>query len=386
MPQILYLLNISNPDKLASDSGWIFADLLAPPMMDQGAEFVMAAPARVSDDRARFERTAVPANKYRARFDPGMDELVALIKRTTPDVVVANQVEAAPAVRAALLEAKSDALLAGYCHYLPFSPQPGQLLHDPALDDRGLGRPVLLAFAAGLAACDRILVHSATAASWVTDAAVRAGTDIADRIRIVPPPRDERLVRDPAELSAPATDTPLTGIYNHRLYQHYGTPRFVTLAEQLTSRTQTRLRVMDLFGNRSPERVALDNSPERMRAELAALPGVEVRTDRGDRDTYRRMLEECQFGFGPFRPGCPWAMSVIDCQSMGLPIIAPRMDWFAEHIADGLLFTTDAEAVALVERLTHDEDFYLEHAKSALASTIGLHPATVAARYLEAVA
>ncbi|MFD8632270.1 glycosyltransferase family 1 protein [Streptomyces sp. NPDC059533] len=386
MTRILYLLNISNPDKLASDSGWIFADLLAPPMIDQGAEFVMAAPARVSDGRARFERTTVPVNKYRARFDPGMDELVALIKRTAPDVVVANQIEAAPAVRAALLEAKSHALLTGYCHYLPFSTQPGRLVQDPALDDRGLGWPVLLAFAAGLAACDRILVHSETAASWVTDAAARAGTDIADRMRIVPPPRDERLVRDPATLTAPTTGTPLTGIYNHRLYEHYGTPRFVTLAEQLTARTKARLRVMDLFGTRSPERVALDDSPERMRAELAALPGVEVRTDLGDRGTYRRMLEECQFGFGPFRAGCPWAMSVIDCQSMGLPVIAPKMDWFAEHIADGLLFTTDAEAVALVERLAHDEDFYLDHAKGALASTTGLHPASVAARYLEAVA
>jgi hypothetical protein len=315
-----------------------------------------------------------------------MDELVALIERTAPDIVVANQVEAAPAVRAALLEAQSNALLAGYCHYLPFSTQPGQLLRDPALDDRGLGWPVLLAFAAGLAACDRVLVHSATAASWVDDAAVRAGTDISDRIRIVPPPRDERLVRDPDLLSAPQAGTPLTGIYNHRLYQHYGTPRFVALAKQLTAQTMSRLRVMDLFGTRSPERVALDDSPERMRAELAALPSVEVRTDRGDRDTYRQMLEGCQFGLAPFRPGCPWAMSVIDCQSMGLPVIAPRMDWFAEHIAEELLFTTDAEAVALVERLTHDEDFYLEHAKGALTSTAGLHPTMVAARYLEAVA
>ncbi|MEU3837826.1 hypothetical protein AB0F05_37030 [Streptomyces microflavus] len=31
---------------------------------------------------------------------------------------------------------------------------------DPSLDDAGLGRSVLLAFAAGLAACDRVLVHS----------------------------------------------------------------------------------------------------------------------------------------------------------------------------------------------------------------------------------
>ncbi|MFG2972399.1 glycosyltransferase [Streptomyces sp. NPDC048331] len=386
MPQILYLLNISNPDKLASDSGWIFADLLAPAMIDQGAEFVMAAPARVSDGRAHFERTAVPANKYRARFDPGMDELVALIKRTTPDIVIANQVEAAPAVRAALLEAKSDARLAGYCHYLPFSTEHGGLVRDPALNDRQLGWPVWLSFAAGLAACDRILVHSTTAATWVDDAASHAGADITDRIRVVPPPRDERLVRHPDDLTAPAPDTTVTGIYNHRLYQHYGTPRFVTLAEQLTTQTRAQLRVMDLFGTRSAERVALDDSPERMRTNLAALPGVEIRTDRGDREAYRRMLEECQFGIAPFRPGCPWAMSVIDCQSMGLPVIAPRLDWFTEHIAEDLLFTTDAEAIALVERLTYDEAFYLEHAKRAMTSTAALHPAMVAARYLEAVA
>ncbi|MGN5379539.1 hypothetical protein ACQ4WX_26455 [Streptomyces lasalocidi] len=62
---------------------------------------------------------------------------------------MANQIEEAPAVRTALLEARSDALLAGYCHYLPFSFNGGgQLLLDPSLSDAGLGRPVLLAFAA----------------------------------------------------------------------------------------------------------------------------------------------------------------------------------------------------------------------------------------------
>ncbi|WP_256725981.1 hypothetical protein [Streptomyces sp. IMTB 2501] len=57
--------------------------------------------------------------KYRARFSADIDELIALIRAERPDVVVANQIEEAPAGRTALLEARSDALLAGspaICH------------------------------------------------------------------------------------------------------------------------------------------------------------------------------------------------------------------------------------------------------------------------------
>jgi hypothetical protein len=386
-PRILYVLNISNPDKLASDSGWVFADLLAPALIDQGAEVVVAAPARISDERAYFQRMPVPATKYRARFDPGMDQLVALVRRTKPDVVVANQVEAAPAIRAALMECRSPALLAAYCHYLPFSFSNGQLRIDPSMADLGLGQAVWLTFAAGLAAADRVMVHSATSASWVCAAAARAGVDVGEKLRVVPAPRDERLVRDSDQLTAPRPGKPVTGVYNHRLYAHYGTPRFVRLADRLTSEAEVgvRLRVMDLFGARSAERIALDDSPERMRAQLAALPGVDIVSDGGDRAQYRHLLAGGDFAIAPFRPGCPWSMSVIDCQGMGLPVIAPRSGWLAEHIDTELLFSTSTEALALVERLAKDPEFYLEHAKRASASTADFHPALVAARYLEAV-
>jgi glycosyltransferase involved in cell wall biosynthesis len=386
--RIVYLLNVSNPDKLSSDSGWVFADLLAPALIDQGAEVVIAAPTRITDGRSFFERMPVPATKYRARFDPGMDRLVALIRRTRPDVVVANQVEAAPAIRAGLLEARSPALLASYCHYLPFSfSTDGDLRTDPSMDDLGLGLPVWLTFAAGLAASDRVLVHSATAASWVCAAASRAGVDVTEKLRVVPAPRDERLMRDAEELTAPPQDEPLTGVYNHRLYAHYGTGRFVRLADRLTSESKVdvRLQVMDLFGARSAKRIALDDSPERLRAQLAAMPGVDIISDCGDRAQYRHLLAGSHFAIAPFRPGCPWSMSVIDCQGMGLPVIAPRSGWLAEHVDDELLFTTSTQAVDLVERLARDPEFYLEHAKRALASTADFHPALVAARYLDAV-
>ncbi|MEV8335068.1 glycosyltransferase family 1 protein [Streptomyces niveus] len=393
--RVLYLLNISNPDRLSADSGWIFADLLAPALADAGAEVTIAAPAPAGDTRTGFHRTEVPGTRYRARFSNDIGELVATIRASKPDVVVANQIEEAPAVRAALLEAGSPALLAGYCHYLPFTLDDGdtgggagRVLVDPALDDGGLGRSVLLAFAAGLSACDRVLVHSGVAATMVTTAAAaQAGVDLTGRLRVVPPPRDGRLVRDPATVPADGgSGGGALGVYNHRLYAHYGTARFVDLAREMTAAGVVRVRVMDLFGTRRAERTGLDDSPERMRDQLAALPHVQVVSDRGDRVRYRQLLAGARFGIAPFRPGCPWSMSVVDCQGMGLPVIAPRTGWFAEHIDPGLCFTTTDEAVALAERLATDAAFHTLHAGRAFASTAGLTAKTVAASYLEAIA
>ncbi|CAM5691887.1 hypothetical protein SALBM135S_06608 [Streptomyces alboniger] len=384
--RVLYLLNISNPDRPSADSGWIFADLLAPALVDAGAEVTVAAPAAAGGARCGFHRTKVPGTKYRARFSADIDELVALIGAEKPDVVVANQIEEAPAVRTALLEAGSDALLAGYCHYLPFSfAGGGQVLLDPSLDDAGLGRSVLLAFAAGLAACDRVMVHSSTAASWVSAAAARMTVNLGDRLRVVPAPRDERLVRDPAALRAATGTGGAIGVYNHRLYAHYGTEQFVDLARRLSDSGTVRLRVLDLFGQRRAERTGLDDSPEKMREKLAALPHVQVVSDRGDRVRYKNLLAGARFGIAPFRPGCPWSMSVIDCQGLGLPVISPRLGWLAEHIDPELCFATPAEAAALAERLATDDEFHAVHAKRAHASTADFTPALVAARYLEAI-
>ncbi|MFI9320166.1 glycosyltransferase [Kitasatospora aureofaciens] len=382
--RLLYLLNVSNSSQLTADSGFTFADMLTPALADAGVEVTVAAPVPAGDDRVQFVRTTSPSTKYRARFNSGVGALVRLFRRQQPEVVVANQIEAAPAIRAALLEAGVDARIVGYCHYLPFSfTDTGQLELDPAMDDGGLGRSVLLTFVAGLAACDRVLVHSGTAASWTAAAAARTGVELTEKLHVVPAPRDVRLVRDPAEITPP--EGRAVGIYNHRLYAHYGTARFTQLARHLVAGAPVRLTVMDLFGTRSAERIRLDPSPERNLEELAAVDGVAIASDRGDRVRYRNLLAGAHFGLAPFRPGCPWSMSVIDCQAMGLPVIGPRIGWLAEHLDPELVFDTDDQAVRIAERLATDPEFYLVHAKRAHASTTDLTPAAVAACYLEAI-
>ncbi|MET8747571.1 hypothetical protein [Streptomyces sp. NPDC004728] len=198
----------------------------------------------------------------------------------------------------------------------------GRLQLDPSLNDAGLGRPVLLAFAAGLAACDRGLVHSSMAASWVSAAAARMAVNLGEKLRAVPAPRDERLVSGPAT-TLPASGAGAIGVYNHRLYAHYGTGQVADPARDLVASGTVRLRVMDLFGRRRAECKGLDDSPEKMRDQLADLPHVQVVSDRGDRVRYKDLVAGARFGIAPFRPGCPWSMSVIDCQGMGLPAPGP---------------------------------------------------------------
>jgi hypothetical protein len=70
---------------------------------------------------------------------------------------------------------------------------------------------------------------------------------------------------------------------------------------------------------------------------------------------------------------------------MGLPVIAPRTGWFADHISEDLLFSSDEEAVAIALRLAGDREFHAACARAAYDSTAGLRPDLVAARYLEAV-
>ena len=381
---LLYLLNVSNPDRLSADSGWIFANVLLPALADRGVEVTIGCPVAMSDLRVRSLPMSVPGTKYRARFGLDMDEAAYLIRHTQPGVVFANQMENAPGLRAVMLETGCDGMLAGYCHYVPFHlDDDGFIVRDPSLDDGGLGMSVVLHFYSGLLACDRVLVHSQTSHDWILGGAAQLGIDLGDRLRVVMPARDPRVIR-----SGPVTPPPgdPVAVYNHRLYAHYGTRRFVDLARRLTSGKTARVQVLDLFGTRRAGRTSLDSSPERYRRALSEVDGVEVVNDGGDRDTYRNMLAGAHFAVAPFRPGCIWSMSVIDCQAMGVPVIAPRMGWLAEAVDEQLLFDHEDQAVDLARRLTTDPRFWAHHSATARRFTEILTPESTAARFAEALA
>ena len=105
--RLLYLLNVSNPQRLASDSGWLFADILTPALADQGTEVTVGCPVPVTDRRVRHIPLSGAGDKYGTRFTADVAAIAALVRQVEPAVVVANQIEHAAAVRAALLAARS---------------------------------------------------------------------------------------------------------------------------------------------------------------------------------------------------------------------------------------------------------------------------------------
>jgi glycosyltransferase involved in cell wall biosynthesis len=379
---LLYLLNISNPDRIKSDSGWVFADVLLRALGDCGIDVVLASPVPVTDARVRWFPTRSPLTKYRARFDHDCSRLTELLTETKPRVIVANQIESVPAIRAATLEAHIEASVVGYCHYLPFHfDDAGHIVKDPSLDDSGLWQAVVLQFLGGLHACDQVMVHSATALEWVEQAADLMSVAIPGDISVVPPARHPGTVAQPAAVRS-AADRGGTALYNHRLYAHYGTAEFVALAARL----RCQIWVMDLMGARNAARVRLDPSPELFRSQLDRLPHVSILSDHGDRDRYRSIIAQADFGFAPFRPGCTWSMSVIDCHAMGVPVVAPRMGWMREAIAGELLFDELSDAAEIANRLLGDDEFWARHSAYAAETTRRLAPELVAEQYLKALA
>jgi hypothetical protein len=90
--RLLYPLNVTNPSRLWADSGWVFADLLAPALLDLGAQQVtVVGPVGVSDRRVGHAPADAPATKYRARFGLDVEGCAGLLRTVRPDVVVANQ-------------------------------------------------------------------------------------------------------------------------------------------------------------------------------------------------------------------------------------------------------------------------------------------------------
>ncbi len=379
---LLYLLNVSNPDRIRSDSGWVYADILLPALVDCGVDVVLASPVPVSDGRVRWVPRQPPLTKYHARFDHDCSSLRNLFAETNPRIIVANQIESVPAIRAAMLEAHIDASLVGYCHYLPFHfDDAGHMVKDPSLDNGGLWQAVVLQFLAGLHACDQVMVHSATALDWVERAAEMMSVVIPAEILVVPPARHPGMVAH-SGAPRPAAEGDGTALYNHRLYAHYGTAEFAALAARL----RCQVWVMDLMGKRSAARVGLDPSPELFRSQLGRLSHVSILSDNGDRGTYRSILAQADFGLAPFRPGCTWSMSVIDCHAMGMPVVAPRMGWMREAIDEELLFDELTEAAEIADRLLGDDQFWTRHSARARESTERLAPELIAEQYLKAVA
>ncbi len=139
--------------------------------------------------------------------------------------------------------------------------------------------------------------------------------------------------------------------------------------------------VTDFFGERNAERKALDVYVDQYRTTLRSLSNIIIRTDGHDRRTYRdEIVEKVDLALAPYRLNANWSMSAVACMGLGIPVAAPNVASFPEFVPSELLFSSQDEAIGLLDRLLTDRDFWtrcsarcVEYAKRFVADTTCRH-------------
>ena len=328
--QIVSFLNVSNPDALEADSGFVFQKLLLEELATRGHRVLLIAPREASAlTSVTVLPTPRPATKYHARF--GMDwRMVDEITReywARTDVLLVNQPELASGLKAmSYVAAKRRIPLVSYVHYLPLMSAPDEpLAIDPSLDDGDLGRWSLGLLRTAVECSDVCIVGSAFARRLVS-----AQVGKPRRIEVIPPPCEPELGQL-AEMRPPGQRLRL--LYNHRLYDHYGTRQLFSELDRLIDEG-VRFEVIVTAPTqwRSPARCELAPDADLLLGALRQKPYVRVAT-AADRASYHDVLSKAHAGLAPWRQAPLWSMAVVDMLAAGRPVFAPRTGAYSEILA-----------------------------------------------------
>jgi glycosyltransferase involved in cell wall biosynthesis len=375
---ILSVMNVTNRESISTDSGYVFYDLLAP-HLSKDHDFTMVGPAALSDENSNHIFMDLGRNKYEARFSFQWDKMSQTLIEQQPDVLIVNQIELLPNYKALCMAINIDPVIVGYSHYVPYGFFPdGDLIVDPSLNKGGIASAIKNNYLSGIQTADQVFIHSETGVNFISTACKVHALDIApDKIKIVPPPFDPMMIEEP-KLQNKRDKV----VYNHRLYGHYGTGSFVDLSKRINNETDLKVEVFDTLGQRSPERVKLDNSVEILRGQLEEIDCVDVINDGGDRGQYKKNLSGALCSIAPNKPTAVWAMSCIDSMGMGVPVVAPNTAWFAEFVPKDLQFNNDDQAMHIITKLYKDDKFWLEKSEECKQKISRLAPKKIADKFL----
>lgn len=388
--KIVSIINVSNLQDLNADSGVIFQLMLANGLSNLGVSLCIVGPPTKA-----FVQMPIPgcskaflqfgSNKYAVRFHFDWNAVLALIEAQQPDIIFVNQIELASHFRAVLTQINGKAVqLISYCHYIPIL-TPALRLDgmevDPSQNDNSLGHAIVLKMAAGIVASDIVLVQSDYAASLLNDIMAGLGIDRRNRVHVLSPPLDPAFLVS----SVPPRPGNTRIVYNHRLYEHYGTAAAIDLLSSVACECDAHIIVTDLTAHRSTERARLDTSVDLYKRRLRDLPFVQIVGGSTTRAQYRGFVASCCAGLAPLRRGAVWSMACVDCMGLGVPVVAPRWASFPEFIPHQLLFDSTDSARVLFRKLLTDRAFWEETSEACIAAVQQLHPRVIARQFIEIV-
>ncbi len=367
MMNILALINISNVDDPICDSGVVFQSIISRKFRKAGHTYTVLGP-NIPEVEALISSTAtyiscdLGASRYGSRYSFPFEKITETIRRIQPNFFFNQQAELSPAIRAAIASARGlDTKLLTYCHYPALYPQSeGPPIIDPSLNAFGLGSSIVLNILSGLLLSDVFFTQSRFAAELLYGAAKSFNIKIEKDIRILPPMLDPMIFR----IGDPTPPPRRTLVYNHRLYQSYGTDEFLSYIDMIHD-LDVDVLVADPMPRRSSSRALFNDSPTLYRTLIREKPRTRILNGGTSREAYRDILLEARVGLAAPRKACVWSMSSIDCLSLGIPVLAPSYGAYPEFIPSDLLFTTWEEAKQKLGMLMNDDVHWLEKSKES---------------------
>lgn len=347
-------MNVSNIDNINCDSGYIFQIQLGNSLLTLGHEFTLVIPAKIKNDLIKHKFYGFGTNKFQVRFSFDWVKITTIINEIKPDVIISNQPELSSNIKAIMLSENLKSKLYTYVHYYPFTVlSNGNILFDPSLNNGNFCESIIFSFVAGLLASDKILVHSKYAKHLLNALCNYYNIGLKKKEIIVLPPPFDRFIS-----KGEKTENGNGVLYNHRLYKQYGTDFLIDFAKTIETKFDWKIIITDILTNRNLNRKLLDTSVDKFKTELSTLSNIVIREDGNNRKIYRDIICTSKISLAPYRKNCTWSMSVIDCMSAGIPVIAPNFAWFKEFIPKELLFDSKEGLIKLSKKLFDDRFFY----------------------------
>lgn len=382
--KILSIINISNPDDLHCDSGVIFQKILAREFVKKkDISYVILGPDSQTFKSMEFsgcrkQLAKLGNTRYESRFSFDWSTVKGIIEAEKPDIIFNNQAELTSAIRSLLVTLKNTCTrIITYCHYPAIwainnnhSPElDGSLNHD------NLGVPIIFNILSALFTTDIFVTQSHFSRYLLTQTALYHRLKLPKEIAIIAPPADSCLSKIKLK-EAPKNRHVL---YNHRLYESYGTNEFLKFIQQ-SEMLDFKLLIADPMPSRSKERLSLNSTPSYFRKKFNDLPYTKV-INGNTRDKYAKIIENSRLAFASMRKACVWSMAAIDCMDIGIPVLAPRYAAYPEFIPDELLFNTKEEAYCLLEKLLNNDDFWKHCSKRCQLMTENFSSSIIADRF-----
>jgi glycosyltransferase involved in cell wall biosynthesis len=325
-----------------------------------GWDFYFVCPRGTPLCHKKIKRLEImePSNKFQVRFSfewtKVADALSSIINDI--DLVLVNQPEQS-ANFYALMRTISDRPIPiiTYFHYLPLVPDQNSntMRHhagsgyrfDATLDRAGMGKIILYRNLESIFVSESIATCSNFSRRLIEDS-IYDGNNINCKCQVIPPPVATNLVSE-IDASLPVTrrEKRISRIiYNHRLYDEYGTAKIIECLQHYYNHKSKEfvLIVTDPTNCRSPERDRLDPNVLQFKKKLSELPFVEFSHAKTQRE-YFELIKTCDLGLGPMKPSAAWSMAVIDVMACGKPVLCPNYAAFPEMINTSELLYSSIE-------------------------------------------